>query len=179
MKKRWILLLMLIFLLASCGNTEGKNLPKASETITVYESEDTFSHNMEGVTLMFDYNIQKVTGKVVESGTTNVEPGNFLLEINGKIKNEFSQIIYYTPDFTIQTLDQTDIEQLSTSVENGQILVNPQMETTFKVVYLIPKQFYGANTSLNLRVPAAFKEPDSESSGDALGDFADWEIPIK
>lgn len=179
MKKRWILLFTVIFLLAACGNTKGENLPKASETVTVYESEDTFSHNMEGVSLMFDYTIQKVTGKVMESGSTDVEPGNFILEIKGTIKNEFNQIIYYTPDFTIQTPEQTEIEQLSTSVENEQIMVNPQMETTFTVTYIIPKQLYKENSSLNIRIPAAFKEPDSESSGDALGDFANWEIPIK
>ena len=44
---------------------------------------------------------------------------------------------------------------------------------------VIPQNVYDENKSLNLKVPAAFKEPESESSGDALGDFANWEIPIK
>ena len=45
-------------------------------------------------------------------------------------------------------------------------------------MYLLTKADYEANTELNLRVPAAFKEPGSESSGDALGDFTNWQIPI-
>ncbi|WP_079525596.1 hypothetical protein [Solibacillus isronensis] len=169
MKKRWMLFFMLILVLAACGKEVEESTSEANETATVYESEESLTHYMEGVTLKLDYKIQKVSA----------EPGELMLEINGNIENEYSQIVYYTPDFTIQTPEQEDIEQLSSSVENEQIMVNPQMETTFKVTYLIPQNVYDENKSLNLKVPAAFKEPKSESSGDALGDFANWEIPIK
>ena len=169
MKKRWILFFMLILVLAACGKEVVETTSEADETATVYESEEPLTHNMEGVTLKLDYKIQKVSA----------EPGELMLEISGNIKNEYSQIVYYTPEFTIQTPDQEEIEQLSSSVENGQIMVNPQMKTTFHVSYLIPQHIYDENTSLNLLVPAAFKEPESESSGDALGDTANWEIPIK
>ena len=169
MKKRWMLLLILILVLAACGEEEEETLLETDGTSTVYESEESLTHNMEGVTLKLDYTVNKVSA----------EPGELILEINGNIENEYSQIVYYTPDFTIQTSEQEDIEQLSSSVENEQIMVNPQMETTFKVTYLIPQNVYDENKSLNLKVPAAFKEPESESSGDALGDFANWVIPIK
>ncbi|MGN7476624.1 hypothetical protein ACTHOQ_02120 [Solibacillus silvestris] len=180
MKKRWLVLaFMLIFLLAACGNTDEENLPHASETVAVYESDETFTHNMEGVTLMFDYSIEKVSGKVMESKSTNLQPGDFILEISGTIQNDFDQMIYYTPNFNIVTLQNVKVEQLSSSFENEQILVNPQMETNFSVAYLLPGQLYSENASLNVHVPAAFKEPNSESSGDALGDSANWQIPIK
>ncbi|MER2047515.1 MAG: hypothetical protein ABTA23_04725 [Solibacillus sp.] len=169
MKKRWMLLLILILVLAACGKEEKETLLETDGTSTVYESEESLTHSMEGVTLKLDYTVNKVSA----------EPGELILEIKGTIENEYSQIVYYTPDFTIQTLEQDEIEQLSSSVENEQIMVNPQMETTFNVTYFIPQHIYDENKSLNMRVPAAFKEPESESSGDALGDFATWEIPIK
>lgn len=170
MKKRWMLLIALIFVLAACGKEVEETISEeADETSTVFESEEPLTHNMEGVALKLDYKIQKVSA----------EPGELILEINGTLENEFSQVVYYTPDFTVQTPEQEEIEQLTSSVENEQIMVNPQMETTFNVTYLIPQHIYDENTSLNIRVPAAFKEPESESSGDALGDFANWEIPIK
>ena len=170
MKKKWMSLFMLILVLGACGKEEEEPLSETEETATtVYESEESLTHTMEGVTLKLDYTVQKVSA----------EPGDLILEINGKIENEFSQIVYYTPDFTIQTSEQDEIEQLSSSVENEQILVNPQMETDFTVSYLIPQLTYDENSTLNLQIPAAFKEPDSESSGDALGDSAKWEIPIK
>ncbi|MEK5079786.1 hypothetical protein MKX73_12740 [Solibacillus sp. FSL W7-1436] len=170
MKKRWMVLIALIFVLAACGKEVEETISEeADETSTVFESEEPLTHNMEGVALKLDYKIQKVSA----------EPGELILEINGTLENEFSQVVYYTPDFTVQTPEQEEIEQLTSSVENEQIMVNPQMETTFNVTYLIPQHIYDENTSLNIRVPAAFKEPESESSGDALGDFANWEIPIK
>lgn len=169
MKKRWILMFVFILVLAACGKEVEEAVTETDGSSTVFENDEPLTHHMEGVTLNLDYKIQKVSA----------EPGELILEISGNIKNEYSQIVYYTPEFTIQTPDQEEIEQLSSSVENGQIMVNPQMETTFNVSYLIPQHIYDENTSLNLLVPAAFKEPESESSGDALGDTANWEIPIK
>ncbi|MEK4385265.1 hypothetical protein MKZ25_05600 [Solibacillus sp. FSL W7-1464] len=169
MKKRWMSLLILILVLAACGKEVAETDSATDGSATVFESEESLTHNMEGVALNLDYTLQKVSA----------EPGELILEINGTLENEYSQIVYFTPDFTIQTPEQDEIEQLSSSVENGQIMVNPQMETTFNVTYLIPQHVYDENSSLNLQVPAAYKEPESDSPGDALGDFANWEIPIK
>mgnify|MGYP006393973369 CR=1 FL=1 len=180
LKSVWINVMMMgAFILAACGNTSDKSLSDASETNIVYENDDIISHNLEGVTVSFDYQIQKVTNSEMLSQSTNLQSGDYLLEISGEIQNEFEQIIYYTPHFDIETSEKVKIEQLSSTVVDEQILVNPQMETTFTVVYLIPKEQYNENEFLNLYAPAAFKEANSESSGDALGDSANWQIPIK
>ncbi len=180
LKSVWInVVIMSAFILAACGNTSNENLSDAGETNIVYENDEMISHNLEGVTVSFDYQIQKITNSEMLSQSTNLQSGDYLLEVSGEIYNDFEQMIYYTPHFNIETSEKVKIEQLSSTVGDEQILVNPQMKTNFTVVYLIPKEQYNENAFLNLRVPAAFKEPDSESSGDALGDSVNWEIPIK
>ena len=180
LKSVWFnVMMMSVIFLAACGNTNDESLTDAGETNIVYENDEVISHNLEGVTVSLDYQIQKVTNSEMLAQSTNLQSGDYLLEVSGEIHNEFEQMVYYTPHFNIETPDNVKIEQLSSTVGDEQILVNPQMKTNFTVVYLIPEEQYNKNESLNLQAPAVFKEPDSESSGDALGDSSNWEIPIK
>ena len=180
LKNVWITVMMTsALMLAGCGNTSEESPTDAGETNIVYENDEMISHNLEGVTVSLDYQIQKVTNSEMLSQSTNLQSGDYLLEISGEIHNDFEQMIYYTPHFDIETSEKVKLEQLSSTVGDKQILVNPGMATKFTVVYLIPEEQYSENELLNLHAPAAFKEPDSESSGDALGYSTNWQIPIK
>ena len=177
--KNFLILCLLTVVLAACGSATNEALPKDSETVSVYRNDHTLTHSMEGVKLALDYEVKKITGKVVASGSTTLEPGDFMIELTGTLDNQFEQVVYYAPSFNLQTSEGALLEQLSTTVEQEQLDVAPSTQKTFTTVYLLTKADYEANTELNLRVPAAFKEPGSESSGDALGDFTNWQIPIK
>lgn len=177
--KNFLILCLLTVVLAACGSATNEALPKDSETVSVYRNDHTLTHSMEGVKLALDYEVKKITGKVVASGSTTLEPGVFMIELTGTLYNQFEQVVYYTPSFNLQTSEGTLLEQLSTTEEQEQLDVAPGTQKTFTTVYLLTKAAYEGNTKLNLRVPAAFKEPGSESSGDALGDFTNWQIPIK
>ena len=177
MKKLFVPCLVAVVLVA-CGSSANETLLNDRETVTVYNNDHTLIHQMEGVNLTLDYNVQEIIGKVVGSDSTSLEPGDFLIEMTGTLNNNFEDVIYYDASFTLQTNDGLTLEQVSSSVEQ-QLEVASGTQKTFTTVYVISDADYESNSELNLRVPAAFKEPNSESSGDALGDFTIWQIPIK
>lgn len=176
--RKFLVLCLLTIVLSACGSSTNEDVPKDSETVSVYQNDQTLTHSMEGVQLALDYEVKKITGKVVASGSTTLAPGDFMIELTGTLDNHFEQVIYYEPNFDLQTSQGTVLEQISSTVDQ-QLEVAAGEQQTFTTVYLIKKEDYESHTELNLRVPTAFKEPNSESSGDALGDFTTWQIPIK
>ena len=177
--KKYFLLGLTSLVLFACGNSSEDNLPNDSEMVSVYSNEHTLMHNMEGVQLSLDYEVVKITEEVVNSSSIDLQPSDFLLEIKGTIQNDFDRTIYYTPDFTLEASTQDVLEKVSSSVETKQMTIESGEQATFTTVYVIPKELYGKIDDLTFHVPAAFKEPDSKDSGDALGDSTHWQIPIK
>lgn len=179
MVQKLLILIFSVVLLAACGNAPTKEVSNNSETISVYENASALTHNMEGVKLKIDYEVKKITGKVEKLNENSLTPGDFLLEVTGEIRNDFERTIYYTPTFIVQSDSQVQFEEIASSVEVEQLQLEPTTKETFTITYVIPKESYGQFSSLNFVVPAAFSEPNSVSSGDALGDSTTWEIPIK
>ena len=177
--KKFLVPCLLAVILTACGSSANEDLPKDSETVSVYQNDHTFTHSMEGVQLVLDYEVKKITEKVVAATSTTLEPGDYIIELTGTVDNQFEQVVYYDPNFNLQTSNDTVLKQISSTVDEEQLEVAPGTQKIFTTVYLLKKADYEGNTELNLRVPAAFKEPNSESSGDALGDFTNWQIPIK
>lgn len=177
--RNFLVLCLLTVVLTACGSSTNADLPKDSEMVSVYRNDHTLTHSMEGVHLALDYEVKKITGKVVASDSTTLEPGDFIIELTGTLDNNFEQVVYYDLSFNLQTTKGINLEQISSTVDEVQLDVASGTKKTFTTVYLLTKVDYEGNTELNLWVPAAFKEPNSESSGDALGDFTNWQIPIK
>lgn len=166
-------------LLAACGNAPTKEASNNSEAVAVYKNASALTHHMEGVKLEIDYEVKEITGKAEKMNGSTLQSGDYLLEVTGKILNDFERTIYYTPAFNVQSDSQVQFKEIASSVEVEQLELEPTKTETFTITYVIPKKYYNQFSSLNIMVPAAFSEPNSVSSGDALGDSTTLEMPIK
>lgn len=157
--RRLIYLALLVFILLAACNV---NEQEEHDTSTLYTHERELKQNFEGVTLTMTYVVR--------------QEGDALgLEITGTVYNGFTKKVYYTPDFAVETAEGDRFE----GEEMVEIALEPEQEQTFIQRIELTQLAYEDNEFINLFVPATFKEPGSESSGDALGDTVWWELPIK
>ena len=158
MQRLLYLFLLLSVLLVACNTTAMEE----QDTSILYTSERTLKQNFEGVTLLIDYTVHEKDQLIG-------------LEVTGTIQNGFSQMIYYTPEFIVETASGEQFKNDGVT----EISLAPENELTFTEFIEISQEAYDQNDFMHFFVPAAFKEPGSVSSGDALGDTVWWELPIK
>lgn len=159
--KRVILtvLLAVVFLLGAC-NTQ-TNVEQGNRDV-LYTHDRELKQNFEGVQLTMNYIVERVGDTVA-------------LQTTGTLVNDFSAEVYYTPAFIVE--DEEGNQFASSDVQ--QIALVPAQELTFTEVIELPASVYETNESIRFFVPAVFTQPNSTSSGDALGDMVWWELPLK
>lgn len=156
----YVFLLVIVLALGACNTKEVDESQGSSDILYTHTRE--LKQNFEGVQLTMSYVVQDAGDQVA-------------LQVSGTLVNGFSADVYYTPAFLAEDRDGTQYE----SSDVQEILLAPAQELTFTEVIELPVAVYEANDYIRFFVPAAFTQPGSVSSGDALGDTVWWELPLK
>ena len=179
MKRLLVLVIIVVFVITGCG----KDTQERIDNHLLYTHKQTLEHSMEGVIFEMNYLVQQLQSLTQIQQQQAIKEDSVMIEMNAKVINTTDGMIYYTPNFYVQTVTGERFEnvaqQLGYEENSEQYEVPSGEEKVFTIAFKIPKTVYDQITTMEFFIPAGFKEPDSESSGDALGDTATWQLPIK
>lgn len=178
MKQLILPFLVINLLLAGCGQVE----EDIGDTL-LYAHSETLAHEMEGVLLDMTYSLSEVQHLSEIQKQHHLEEGSIILEGNVTIQNDTDHPVYYSPSFYAITEDGKRFDNMADQLVQTDVTapytIKAGQEIEFVIAFNLPKQIYNTVDSLDLTVPVAFKEPDSVSSGDALGDTTTWNLPLR
>lgn len=153
--------LMIVVLFVSACNTKDVEESHGSSDL-LYTHKRELKQNFEGVKLTMTY--------VVRDAGDTVH-----LEVTGTLQNDFSNRIYYTPAFLVETANGQQYARDKVL----EVSLAPAQQLTFTEVIELPTKVYETSGMIQFFVPAAFTQAGSTSSGDALGDTVWWALPLK
>ena len=178
MNKSFYLLFSIIFLLVGCNTTT-----ESTGQNTLFHSNHEFSHDMEGVNVKLTYHVHQLQNLSEIEEQNGIELNSIILEGQVNLHNNTDRTIYYTPSFyaVSDSGKRFDNTANSLGIENVEtpIILKAGEQAQFLIAFNLPDAVYKTIETLDVTVPVPFKEPNSISSGDALGDTTVWTIPIK
>ncbi|MEE1130552.1 MAG: hypothetical protein UHX00_02860 [Caryophanon sp.] len=168
MKKWFMGVVAAAVVLSSCGTAE--------EGIS-YTNGDDFTHKMEGVNVLLSrYSVASLTDVTEEYEQLGFAVGDMMLSAVLTVQNNTAAPIYYSPNFSLLMGNE---QLMSANFSADSVMIEPGEAAAFNEMYRIPDALYEAERTATMQVPVAFKLPNSTSSGDALGDFGEWTLPMK
>ena len=177
-KSFYLLLFSITWLLVGCNTTT-----ESIDQSMLFHSNQVLSHNMEGVNIKLSYHVQQLQNLSEIEEQNGIELNSIVIEGQIDIHNKTNRTIYYTPSFYALTNSGERFDNTANllGIENMDIplILDAGEQTQFRIAFNLPEAVYETIDLLDITVPVPFKEPNSESSGDALGDTTIWTIPIK
>ncbi|MEK4230044.1 hypothetical protein [Solibacillus sp. FSL H8-0538] len=179
MKRLILPVILLSALLGGCG----KGVEADIGNNLLYSHSEPLMHEMEGVLLEMSYEVSELQNLSEIEKKNEIKKGSVNVAGYLTLRNGTESTIYYTPSFFAETSTGQRFgniaEQLVKSDGKAQFTLEKGEELQFRIAFNLSKSVYKLVDTLEVTVPVAFKEPNSVSSGDALGDTTIWELPIK
>lgn len=180
--KRFVAYSSVVLLLSGCG-MDNKNAVDTIDDNVLYVQEEVLSHEMEQVVVDMTYHVNELVTLSEVEQQNDIEQGSIVVEGNVVLTNGTDRTIYYTPTFYAETEDgqrfENEAERLGMNDVTVPIILDAGEKSEFRIAFNLPSVTYESISELDVTVPVAFKEPDSDSSGDALGDTTIWTIQLK
>lgn len=178
MKKWWMSVAIAALVLSACGEAEQAHDSDELQTVTTYD--ETFTHEMEGVRVTMDgYRVETLKDVTEAQQQNGIIEGERVLQANITVQNDTTTSIYYAPNVYVFVNDEqlaNEAERLTVGDAVAPVPIEPAANATFTVAFRLPSDVLAQQATM--QIPVAFTEPNSTSSGDALGDFGEWTLSL-